>query len=76
MERMFPEPKEFIKIPTWVIKDNASPYDRYVCINKEKYTGLLEATKFTKEELEKRSLKENEVAIEYDKLILPVKKSI
>ena len=74
MERMFPEPKEFVEVTTYVIKDAKGPYDRYVNTKSNKYSGLLAATRFTKEELEKITLKENEIAIEYNKLFTPNKK--
>ena len=52
MERMFPEPREFVKVDKFVIKDSKAPYDRYWNKDTNKWGGLIPATRFTKEEVD------------------------
>ena len=74
-ERMFPQPKEFVKVDKFVIKDSKGFYDRYWNVEKTKWTGLLEATMFTKEEINAHTLPENGEVINYDDLVKIKKKA-
>jgi len=69
MERMFPEPVEFVKVDLFVVKDSKAPYDRYWSVEKNKWTGLLASSKFTKEDADKLTLPTNGVVTSYDKVI-------
>ena len=51
MERMFPQPQEFVNVDQFVIKDSKAPYDRYWNKDTDKWSGLILATRFTKEEI-------------------------
>ena len=73
-ERMFPQPKEFVKVDKFVIKDSKGFYDRYWNVEKAKWTGLLEATMMTKEEVDACTLPENGEVIKYEDLV-HIKKS-
>ena len=53
-ERMFPEPVKFVKVDKFVIKDSKGFYDRYWNKDLNKWTGLIQATHFTKEEVEEK----------------------
>lgn len=68
MERMFPEPVEFVKVDKFVVKDMKAPYHRYWNTDKGKWTGLLEATRFTKEEADALTLPENGGVVKYEDL--------
>ena len=69
MDRMFPEPKEFIKVDSFVVKDMKAPYHRYWNTEKNKWTGLLDATKFTKEQADALTLPDNSVVLNYDDVL-------
>jgi len=70
MERMFPQPKEFVKVNKYVIKDSKAPYDRYWNKDLDKWVGLLKATRFTKEEAYAYvSILENGEVINFDEAI-------
>lgn len=70
MERMFPQPKEFVKVDKFVIKDSKGFYDRYWSKDENKWVGLIKATHFTKEEAEGfTNLPENGTIINYDEVI-------
>ena len=69
MEKMFPEPKEFIKVEKFVVKDSKGFYDRYWNFDKNKWCGLLEASMLTKEEASSKTLPENGVVLKYDTVI-------
>lgn len=69
MERMFPEPKEFVKVDKFVVKDSNGYYDRYWNKDEGKWGGLLKATLFTKEEVNNSPLPENGVVVNYDNVI-------
>ena len=70
MERMFPEPVEFIKVDKFVIKDSKGFYDRYWNKDLNKWTGLIQATHYTKEEIDSLNvLPENGEVVNYDDLL-------
>jgi len=69
MEREFPEPKEFIKVDKFVIKDSKGFYDRYWSKDENKWVGLIKATHFTKEEANNFTLPENGEVVNYDDLL-------
>lgn len=69
MERMFPQPKEFVKVDKFVIKDSKAPYDRYWNTDTNKWGGLIPATRFTKEEIDKFSIPENGKALNIEEVI-------
>ena len=66
---MFPEPKEFVKVNKFVVKDSKGYYNRYWNFDKNKWVGLLEATMMTKEDANAKSLPENGVVVNYDTLL-------
>lgn len=68
-ERMFPEPKEFIKVDKFVIKDSKGFYDRYWNNDLNKWTGLIQATRFTKEEADNFTKPENGELVNYNDLL-------
>jgi len=68
-ERMFPQPKEFVKVDKFVVKDSKGFYDRYWNVADNKWTGLLGASMLTKEEADALTLPENGVVVNYDKVI-------
>ena len=70
MDRMFPEPKPFVKVDKFVFKDSKAPYDRYWNKDTDRWTGLLNASKFTKEEVEEFiQLPENSIVLNYDDVL-------
>lgn len=70
MERMFPESKEFIYEKLFVCKDSKAPYDRYWNKNSNKWTGLLNASKFTEKEVKEFiQLPENGIIISFNKVV-------
>ena len=69
MERMFPEPVEFVKVDKFVIKDSKGFYDRYWNKDENKWSGLIKATHFTKEEIDQFTLPENGEIVNYDDLL-------
>lgn len=69
MERMFPQPKEFIKVDKFVIKDSKAPYDRYWNKDTNKWGGLIPATRFTKEEVDGYTIPENGEVKNFDDVI-------
>lgn len=70
MERMFPQPVEFVKVDKFVIKDSKAPYDRYWNTNTNKWGGLIPATRFTKEEINNLSqLPENGQVLDIEEVI-------
>lgn len=68
-ERMFPQPKEFVKVTKFVVKDSKGYYDRYWNFDTNKWGGLLQASMLPKEEVEAKQLPENGVVINYDNVI-------
>jgi len=74
-ERMFPEPKEFVKVDKFVVKDSKGFYDRYWNFDTNKWTGLLEASMLTKEEVEGKTLPENGVVTDYE-IVSGLKKTV
>ena len=76
MERMFPEPVEFVKVDKFVIKDSKGFYDRYWNKDLGKWTGLIQATRFTKEEVDNFAKPENGEVIKYDDLLKVKPKNI
>jgi len=66
MEKMFPEQKEFVKVEKFVVKDSKGFYDRYWNFESGKWTGLLEATMMTKEEVDSKTLPENGIVMNYE----------
>ena len=66
MERMFPQPKEFVKVDKFVVKDSKGYYNRYWNFDNNKWGGLLQASMMTKEEVEAKQLPENGVVLNYD----------
>ena len=69
MERMFPQPKEFVKVDKFVVKDSKGYYNRYWNFDNNKWGGLLQASMMTKEEVEAKQLPENGVVLNYDTVI-------
>lgn len=69
MERMFPEPKEFVKVDKFVVKDSKGYYNRYWSKDEGKWVGLLKATMFTKDEANAFTLPENGVVVNYDAVL-------
>lgn len=67
-ERMFPQPKEFVHVDKFVVKDSKGFYDRYWNFESGKWTGLLEATMMTKEEVERKTLPENGVVMDFEEI--------
>ena len=73
MENMFPQPKEFVKVEKFVVKDSKGYYDRYWSKDEGKWVGLIKATQFTKEEADAFTLPENGVVMDLE-VITGVKK--
>lgn len=73
-ERMFPEPKEFVKVDKFVVKDSKGFYDRYWNFDKNKWSGLLEASMLTKEELDTKPIPENGEILDFE-VVSGVKKT-
>jgi len=70
MERMFPEPVEFVKVDKFVIKDSKGFYDRYWSKDENKWVGLIKATHYTKEEIDSLSvMPTNGEVVNYDDLL-------
>lgn len=70
MDRMFPQPVNFVKVDTFVIKDTKCPYDRYWNFDEGKWTGLLLASRLTKEEMStKQNMPENGVMLKRDEVL-------
>ena len=68
-ERMFPEPVKFVKVDKFVIKDSKGFYDRYWNKDLNKWTGLIQATHFTKEEADNFTKPKNGEVVNYDDLL-------
>lgn len=75
MEKMFPEPKEFVKVDKFVVKDSKGFYDRYWNFDTNKWGGLLEATMLTKDEADAKTLPENGVVLDFE-VVSGVKKTV
>lgn len=69
MERMFPQPKEFVKVDKFVVKDSKGFYNRYWSKDEGKWVGLLKATRFTKDEADAFALPENGVVVNFDAVL-------
>ena len=67
---MFPEPKEFVKVDKFVIKDSKGYYDRYWSKDEGKWVGLIKATRYTKEEADTSPIPENGVVMNLEKVML------
>lgn len=69
MDRMFSEPKEFVKVEVYVVKDTKAPYNRYFNFETGKWGGLLAASRLPKEEMDKQQIPENGEVLNYDVVI-------
>lgn len=69
MERMFPEPREFVKVDTFVVKDKTAPYNRYYNFTTGNWGGLLIASRLPKEEMNTKQIPENGEVLNYDDVI-------
>lgn len=58
---MFPESEEFVKVDKFVIKHKTRPWDSFWNKDTQTWGGLIQATRFTEEELKLGAITEPEV---------------
>ncbi len=66
---MFPEAKEYVKVPKFVVKATNVAWDSYFNFETNKWGGLLKASMLTKEEADSKTLPANGTVMSYDTVI-------
>lgn len=66
---MFPEAVEFVKVDKFVIKHNTRPWDSYWNVEQQKWSGLLNASRLTSDELKTIKLDECMSVINFDEVV-------
>lgn len=66
---MFPEAKEYVKVPKFVVKATNVQWDSYYNYDTNKWGGLLKASMLTEEETKSKELPVNGEVVSYDKVV-------